>query len=100
MQLEDIKKLAIMARIDMDDTELAEMAKDFDSILAYVDQIKEFSDSTDSSPKQGLGETGMPVLFNVMREDTVTNESGVYTEKILAEMPAIQDGYLKVKQIL
>jgi aspartyl-tRNA(Asn)/glutamyl-tRNA(Gln) amidotransferase subunit C len=100
MQLEDIKKLAIMARIDMDDTELAEMAKDFDSILAYVDQIKEFSDSTDSSPEQGLGETGMPVLFNVMREDTVTNESGMYTEKILAEMPTTQDGYLKVKQIL
>jgi len=98
MQLDDIKKLANLARIDMTDQELAEMANDFDSILAYVDQIKEFTASSDISPKPGFGE--MPTLYNVMREDVVTNESGSSTEKILAEMPATQDGYLKVKQIL
>lgn len=92
MQLEDMKKLAQMARIDMSDEELVDIAKDFDSILAYVGQVKEISDI--SSAKS------IPALENVMREDIATNTKGQYTENILAEMPDTQDGFLKVKQIL
>jgi len=99
MKLEDIKKLAIMARIDMDDRELAEMANDFDSILAYVDQIKEVS-APSSSTRQDLVGDEKPLLFNVMREDVATNKPGEYTEKIVAQFPESQDNYLKVKQIL
>ena len=100
MQLEDIKKLAEMARIDMSDSELTEMASDFDSILAYVDQIRGFTSSDYMSPKQGFGLEGLPPLYNIMREDVPINTPGSYTEKILAEIPHTQDGYVKVKQIL
>lgn len=92
MQLADIKRLAEMARIDMDDTELADIAKDFDSILAYVGQVKEVSEMSDSNKNY--------MLENVMRDDVVTNQAGEYTDKILAQMPDTQDGFLKVKQIL
>lgn len=92
MQLSDIKKLAQLARLDIDDTELAEIAKDFDSILAYVGQVQEVSELSDDDAVYSL--------TNIMRDDVVTNQAGIYTEAILAEMPDTQDGFMKVKQIL
>ena len=96
MELADIKKLADMARIEMSEEEMASLAHDFEPILAYVGQIKEV-----------VGEVGggaqPPVKFsftNVAREDVVTNTPGEYTDKIIAEFPYEQGGYLKVKQIL
>lgn len=91
MLLEDIKKLAIMARLDMSDAELIEMANDFDPILAYVSQVQEVKQS-DNKPNY--------ILENVMRDDIVTNQAGEYTDKIIEQMPDSQDGFLKVKQIL
>ena len=91
MQLEDIKKHATMARLDMGDAELTELANDFDPILAYVGQVQEVNQSDNKTPY---------VLENVMRDDIVTNEVGFYTDKIIEQMPDSQDGFLKVKQIL
>ncbi len=98
MQLEDIKKLANLARIDMSDQEMIDIAKDFDSILAYVGQVQEVSkinggNSSDSSTLDHQ-------LQNIMRDDVASNQSGQYTEKILRQAPATEDGFLKVKQIL
>lgn len=92
MQLADVKKLAEMARIDMSEEELTEVAQEFDSILSYIGQIQEVS---------GLPEAeGQEVLENVVREDVATNTPLQYTSHIVAEMPDSQDGFLKVKQIL
>ncbi len=92
MQLEDIKKLAILARLDMPESEMIEMANDFDPILAYVGQVQEVSESSDIKEEYQL--------INVMREDVATNKTGEYTDKLLEQMPDSQDGFLKVKQIL
>jgi aspartyl/glutamyl-tRNA(Asn/Gln) amidotransferase C subunit len=95
MQLDDIKKLASMARVDMDEAEMLEIAHSFDPILSYVGQIQEVSGSIDE------GRTSIDALpFNIVRDDVVTNTPGEYTEKILAQMPDSHDGFLKVKQIL
>lgn len=96
MQLENIKKLADLARIDMSEEEMKEIAKSFDSILAYVGQVKEVSADKDLEKKRPEDY----FLHNVMRDDVVTNKRGEYTDKITAEMPDTQDGFLKVKQIL
>ena len=98
MQLEDIKKLATLARIDMDDAEIKEIANDFGSILAYVGQVQEISGmlNADTSSKANTASA----LINVMREDVVTNEEGSYSLKIIKEMPDTENGFLKVKQIL
>src|SRR3989338_1753860 len=98
MQLEEIKKLANLARIDMTDEEMEGIAHDFDAILAYVSQVQEVSklnniQSLHDNPNNYF-------LQNVMREDVVTNKRGEYTEKILANAPDVQDGFLKVKQIM
>lgn len=95
MQLDDIKKLATMARVDMDEAEMLEIANSFDSILAYVGQIQEVSESNINNRLQVLS-----TPFNIMREDIVTNKPGEYTQKIIDQMPDSQDGFLKVKQIL
>ena len=91
MQLEDVKKLATLARIDMSEEEMTEIAHDFDSILAYVGQVQEVAGKITAEP--------IHTLTNVMRSDTVTNTPGEYTEKITALMPDT-DGYLKVKKVL
>lgn len=90
MQLDDIKRLAELARMDITEEEMKGIIKDIDPVLAYVDQLK--SVDTDSSP--------VYELKNVGREDEVTNETGRYTEDILREAPDTEKGYVKVKKVL
>lgn len=98
MKIEDVKKLAEMARIDMDEVEMGEIATDFDSILAYVSQVQEAAKLNNIQTHTGAQEDYF--LSNVMRDDVVTNKSGEYTEKILNNAPDTENGFLKVKQIL
>ena len=98
MTLSDIKKLADLARIEMTDSEMKGLARDFDSILSYIKQIQEVSK---------LGKNALLhenpdnyLLRNVMREDVATNEAGLFKDSILANAPDTKDGYLRVKQIL
>ncbi len=95
MDIETIKKLAVMARVDMDEKEMKEIADSFGPILDYVGQIKEVSLSVDKDYQEVNDEP-----FNIMREDIVTNREGQYTDKLLSEMPETENGYLKVKQII
>lgn len=92
MQLEDIKKLAELIRLDMSEGEMSAILYDFDSILSYVGQVQEVSEGSISQEEH--------LLINVMREDVVTNQSFSYTNKLIEQMPDSQDGFLKVKQIL
>lgn len=97
MKLEEIKKLANLARIEMSEEELKDIAHDFEPILAYVDQIKEAAklipnDKQEKDPRHEIR--------NVMREDIATNNPGEYADKIIEEMPDSENRYLKVKQIL
>jgi aspartyl-tRNA(Asn)/glutamyl-tRNA(Gln) amidotransferase subunit C len=98
MKLEDVKKLADLARIDMSEEEMTIIAKDFDPILAYVGQVQEALKSSNDVSDGKKSEDHF--LHNVMREDIVTNKSGEYTDKILDNAPETENGFLKVKQIL
>ena len=93
MQLEDIKKLAEMARIDMSDDEMSAMAVDFDGILEYVGHVQE-------AVKLAPPEEVKFSFTNVMREDVATNEGGGYSEQIIAQFPDEENKYLKVKKIM
>jgi aspartyl-tRNA(Asn)/glutamyl-tRNA(Gln) amidotransferase subunit C len=89
--LEEIKKLATLARIELSPEEAEKMTKEIDSILEYVGQVQ----------KIGKGEEGeTPLLRNVMREDIVTHTPGEYTEKLLSNAPFRKGMLLKVKKIL
>ena len=91
MELKDIEKLALLSRLAISDTEKEALLHDFAPILKYIGQIEGVTlDDSD---------TTYPVR-NVMRPDTNPTVGGTYSADAIALMPASQDGYLKVKQIL
>ena len=99
MDITEIKKLANLSRIDIKDDEAKAMAQDFDAILAYVDQIKEVSEEI-GDKDEVLTNKENYFLYNITREDEVTNNNIEKRENILKNAPDTQDGFIKVKQIL
>ena len=88
---DEMKNLAMLARIEMSDAEMDAMAHDFDSILGYVDQINQVV-VDDTSEK--------PLQVNVTHADVNPHASGTYSDKLLAGAPDTQDGFYKVPKIL
>ena len=88
----DIENLANLARIRLSDEEKESLAKDVDSILSYVDQIK-LAPIGDFKPQAGE-------IKNVMREDVVVKTSTEDRESILAEAPKREGDFVAVKKIL
>ncbi len=91
----EIENLVALARIEVSEEEKTALQKEVSAILEYVSQIKEVSASAISAP-EALGV--MPP--NVMREDTASHESGLYTETVLSAAPKREGDYIKVKKIL
>lgn len=89
---EDVKKLAALARIRLEDAELVKFTGEFDAILAYIGQLEKL----DLAPASG----DKPALRNVMREDGEPHAAWAYTEKLTAQFPAREGDALSVKQIL
>ena len=92
---DDIKNLAHLARIDVPEAEMEKLASDMDGILAYVGEVS-------AAVGKGSAAEGVLVGFlkNVFRDDILAHEKGEYTKKILANAPAREGNYVKVKKIL
>lgn len=90
--LETVKKLAGLSRIGLKPGEDEELAKDIESILAYVSEVQSVTGN------EVVSHAGP--LRNVMREDGPAAPSGVNTEKLLASVPHREGQYVKVKKIL
>lgn len=93
---DEVKKLAALARIRVEDAELEKFAGEFDAILAYVGQL-ETLDTEGSAERAGNIGTG---TRNVMRKDGEPRAAGRYTEKIVKQFPASAHNALVVKQII
>ena len=89
---EEVEKLAELSRIEITEAEKETLAKEIESILAYISEIQKVSSDVSAE--------GEKHLVNVMREDKSPHESGVYTEVLLEAMPKCERGFLKVKKIL
>lgn len=95
---EEVKKLAALARIRVEDSELEKFTREFDAILAYVGQLETLDIEEGSAER--AGNIGNGTLRNVMREDGEPHASGAYTEKIAEQFPAREGNALSVKQII
>ncbi len=95
MDKDKVLDLAKLARIKLSDTEAEKLSHEFESILKYVGEVKEIA----KADSLQLAADSYPVR-NVMREDGEGHESGIYTERILAEAPERDGDYIKVKKIL
>jgi len=93
MDTEKVLSLAKLARIKISHEEAECLSNELGGILNYVGEIKNAGFKI-----QGLGFKNE--VRNVMREDGEPHESGIYTEKLLAEAPGRSGNYIKVKKIL
>lgn len=91
---EEVKKLAALARIRVEDSELEKFTSEFDAILAYIGQLEKLE------LPQGDALQNKPALRNVMRADGDPHASGEYTKKLVEQFPARSGDALSVKQII
>ena len=91
---DEVKKLAELARIRVTDEELPKFTKEFDGIIAYVDQLKNLVVSPDMAKKPYLP------YVNVFRKDGEPHEKGKWTEKLAEQFPVRDGDALSVKQII
>lgn len=89
--VQDLNNLSRLARIDIKEEEKQKMLIDMQAILSYISEINEIS---------GDVVRGEEDMFNVVREDVITNETGSSTQAILANAPKVKDGYVEVEQVL
>jgi aspartyl/glutamyl-tRNA(Asn/Gln) amidotransferase C subunit len=91
--IEDVQKLAALARLTVTDAELQTFTREFDSVLSYIGQLEKLEVPPGfADPK--------PLLRTVMREDGEPHESGKYTDALVAQFPAKERNALVVKQII
>lgn len=91
----EVQNLAELARIKMNDEELASFTKDFEEILAYVSSLQKLNIDT-------INEESLRAIYptNTFREDENSHESNAFTEKILKEAPKTHKGFIQVDKIL
>jgi aspartyl-tRNA(Asn)/glutamyl-tRNA(Gln) amidotransferase subunit C len=94
MDKEKVLKLATLARLKLSESEAESLSHEFEGILQYVGDVKKISMNNGQPTPDNFP------IRNVMREDNAGHEAGIYTEKILAEAPAREGNYFKVKKIL
>ena len=98
MDKEKVLKLAQLARVEIGDSEAQTLSSEFGAILDYVGEVKKFVETAKVSPSQMA--LNKDILKNVMREDTNSHESGIYTKAILDVAPQKNSEFIKVKKIL
>ena len=86
-----LDNLSRLARIDIKPEEKQKMLHDMQAILGYVSEINDV---------QGEVVRGEEALFNVVREDVVTRETGSNTQAILDNAPATKEGYVERMQVI
>ncbi len=89
----EVEKLAQLARIKIDENEKAGLAKEIDSILSYVDQIKKATVDVDYTPLPGI-------VHNIARPDQSRTIPAGDREAILDEAPDREGDFVAVKKII
>jgi len=92
LDLATIRRIATLARIHVEDTELAPLAVELNGILGWIEQLNEVNvDGVEPL-------TGAQQMALKMREDVVTD--GGYSEKILANAPERAGGFFVVPKVV
>lgn len=91
--IEDVRKLAALARLSIPESDLPARAAEFDRIVSYINQLEELAIDTTAAPTS-------PALRNVLREDGEPIAAGTWTEKLVGMFPKRDGDYLSVKKII
>lgn len=90
---DDVLKLAKLAKLDLSAAEINSFAGEIKEILGYVEQLQAVAISDLEPTSQVTG------LKNVTREDKV-RDYGISPDELLKNVPAVEDGQIKVKRVL
>ena len=91
---EEVKHIASLARIGLDESEIPKYQKDLSAILDYFEKLKEL----DTENIEPIGHiTGR---FNSYREDQAQDFGDLGREAILKNVPEVKDKFIKVKSVL
>lgn len=91
---EEIKHIASLARIGLNDEEVEKYAKEISSILDWVEQLKEVN-------IEGVEPTAhITGMENITREDKAEDFGSLGRAAILKNAPEVKDGNIKVKSVL
>lgn len=89
---EELLKLAALARLKLDESEIERFQKDIAEMLAYVKTLEEVDTSGIEPQLQAL------IAGNVLREDTV--QPSLPVDEALKNAPDRIDNYLKVPKVV
>lgn len=89
----DVRRIAELARIQVTDERVTETSQGLERVLDFVDQLQSVDTDAIEPTSQVTG------LVDVLREDVV-RPSEVAPADLLAQAPAQEDGYIKVKRVL
>jgi aspartyl-tRNA(Asn)/glutamyl-tRNA(Gln) amidotransferase subunit C len=92
LTLDDVRKVARLARLALDDVTLQRLTGQLEAILGYVEKISQ-ADVTGVEPMAHA----LP-LHNVFREDVVT--PSLPLEKVLQNAPASDGPFFKVPKVI
>jgi aspartyl-tRNA(Asn)/glutamyl-tRNA(Gln) amidotransferase subunit C len=92
ISLEQVRHVALLARLEFSDPELERLRADMDEMLAYVEKLGEL-DTASVEPTTQVGEAGTP-----LRRDEVTNRPAAV--EMLSNAPSAERGYFKVPKII
>ena len=87
----DIRALAALARLDINDTEVEKLEHEIPGILSFVETIQKI-DITHAQHDTSLR--------NVMRADADPHESGIHTQALLDAAPLVHGNRVVVRQVL
>lgn len=90
---DDVLKLAKLARLSLEESEIKEFEAQINEILRYIEQLQKVDVSGLKPTSQVTG------LTNVMRQDEVADYS-LTPEDLLRGVPHKQDGLIKVKRMI
>ena len=93
IKVEELEHLAVLARIKITDDDKKSLLKEFDSILAYIDQLKKVDVSMDVEGRVGA-------VRNITRTDLVESISDEARERLLNEAPQRVGDFVAVKKII
>ncbi|MDO8557930.1 MAG: Asp-tRNA(Asn)/Glu-tRNA(Gln) amidotransferase subunit GatC [bacterium] len=92
---DDVRKIAELARIRLDDAELEKLQNEFGTILDFVGKLREVQTEGVEPTKQVTG------IVNALRKDTLSEERPEQSsaEDLLGQAPQREEGHIKVKAV-
>lgn len=92
-----VKKIASLARIEMDDAEVEALVPELNNILGWVEQLGEV-DVTGVEPMTAVIPNTLRLRDDVVNADPLTG--GNVRDKVLANAPAPEHGFFGVPKVI